>query len=370
MTFKSMLTTKVNESLKNNYGKSNYWEIQYGNYYSDEDSLKRKVKEFVKPFVRPLIEAPKRKEAIEKMNTFIQKYESDYNRLFEKIDSSSKQIMVDLIAYKLLGSDKVKLSTNTKEIWEQLEKVKLLENATDTVQHQNIDHLKLTRFNLNSLGFDIDFYYLPNGVMIDFVSEQFAYKKNGAVIEAEKGDTVLECGACWGATALYFSDKVTNKGEVHSFEFIPENIRLYKMNLALNPKKTNIQLVEQPVFSDSSKDIYFTDAGPSSVFSFEPFEGYEEKSRTIAIDDYVASKGLDKVDMITMDVEGAEQPALAGALETIKKFKPKLAISIYHSNDDFVQIPNWILDLNLGYKVYINHYTIYAHETVCFAIAD
>lgn len=365
-----MLINKVNDSLSNNYGKSNYWEIQYGNYYSDEGSLNRKIKELVKSFVRPLIEAPKKKAAIDKLNNFIDKYESDYNRLFEQIDSDSQKIMIELIAYKLLGSDKVKLSTNTKEIWEQLEKVKLLEDSTDTVQHQNIPDLELTRFNLNSIGFDIDFYYLPNGVMIDFVSEQFAYKKNGVVIEAKEGDTVFECGACWGATALYFSEKVGEKGNVHSFEFIPENMRLYKLNMGLNPKKKNIRLVENPVFDVSKKNIYFTDSGPSSVFSFEPFEGYKEKSQTIAIDDYVQDNNITKVDMISMDVEGAEQPALRGAIETIKKFKPKLAISIYHSDDDFVQIPNWILDLDLGYKVYINHYTIYAHETVCFAIAD
>ena len=68
-----------------------------------------------------------------------------------------------------------------------------------------------------------------------------------------------------------------------------------------------------------------------------------------------------------MDIEGAEPSALEGAIETIKKFKPKLAIAIYHSMDDFVNIPNWILDLNLGYEIFIDHYTIHAEETVCFA---
>lgn len=369
-SFRSMLTNKVNESLKNNYGQHNFWSIQYGNYYTDSGTLKRKLKEILKPAIKPIIERPKKREAFLKLQRFIDTYEEEYNLLFTRIDENSKQIMVELIAYKLLGSDKVKLSTNTKKIWEDLELVKNIENKVDTIQHRNIDHLQLSRFDLSSLGYDIDFYYLANGVMIDFVNEQFRYNISGKIIEAEPGDVVLECGACWGASALYFSHKVGVSGEVHSFEFIPENIRIYRENMKLNPSKSNIRLVEHPVFDSSNKEIYFTDAGPSSVFSFEPFDGYSEMSQTISIDDYVMQNSLQKVDMLTMDVEGAEQPALRGAIETIKKFKPKLAISIYHSDDDFVQIPNWILDLNLGYKVYVNHYTIYGHETVCFATID
>ena len=68
-----------------------------------------------------------------------------------------------------------------------------------------------------------------------------------------------------------------------------------------------------------------------------------------------------------MDIEGSETAALIGAIETIKKFKPKLAIAIYHSVDDLVNIPTWILNLDLDYEIFIGHYTIHAEETVCFA---
>ena len=68
-----------------------------------------------------------------------------------------------------------------------------------------------------------------------------------------------------------------------------------------------------------------------------------------------------------MDIEGAELLALEGAIETIKKFKPKLAIATYHSLSDFVKIPNWILGLDLGYEIFIDHFTIHSEETVCFA---
>jgi hypothetical protein len=68
-----------------------------------------------------------------------------------------------------------------------------------------------------------------------------------------------------------------------------------------------------------------------------------------------------------MDIEGAELKALEGALETIKKYKPKMAIAIYHSMDDLVNIPKWIAGLNLGYKMHLGHYTIHSEETILFA---
>jgi hypothetical protein len=68
-----------------------------------------------------------------------------------------------------------------------------------------------------------------------------------------------------------------------------------------------------------------------------------------------------------MDIEGAELFALEGARNTIRRFKPKLAIAIYHSIDDFVTIPKWIMDLDVDYNFYLGHYTIHEEETVFFA---
>jgi hypothetical protein len=73
------------------------------------------------------------------------------------------------------------------------------------------------------------------------------------------------------------------------------------------------------------------------------------------------------VDFIKMDIEGAEPYALKGAINTIKKFKPKLAIAIYHSLSDFVQIPKFIDDLGLGYKLHLSHCSIHEEETILFA---
>ncbi|OBZ07885.1 hypothetical protein A8L34_24970 [Bacillus sp. FJAT-27264] len=76
------------------------------------------------------------------------------------------------------------------------------------------------------------------------------------------------------------------------------------------------------------------------------------------------------VTFIKMDIEGAELMALEGARETIKKYKPKLAICIYHKPLDIVQIPLLIKKLVPEYKIYLRHYNINTYETVCYAVID
>jgi Trk K+ transport system NAD-binding subunit len=64
----------------------------------------------------------------------------------------------------------------------------------------------------------------------------------------------------------------------------------------------------------------------------------------------VEELGLEKVDFIKMDIEGAEVDALIGAEETISQFKPKLAICTYHRPTDPIEIRRILLKYNPNYK--------------------
>lgn len=68
------------------------------------------------------------------------------------------------------------------------------------------------------------------------------------------------------------------------------------------------------------------------------------------IDELVTELRLPKVDFIKMDVEGAERNALAGARQTILRFKPRIAVGTYHLADDYIRIPAVIASVRQDYE--------------------
>ncbi|MEA3553314.1 MAG: FkbM family methyltransferase [Campylobacterota bacterium] len=76
----------------------------------------------------------------------------------------------------------------------------------------------------------------------------------------------------------------------------------------------------------------------------------------------------EKIDFIKLDIEGAEQDAIDGAQQTIKKYKPVLAICVYHKAEDWYKIPQKVLSINSEYKIYLRHYMEGIYETVMYFI--
>jgi hypothetical protein len=63
-----------------------------------------------------------------------------------------------------------------------------------------------------------------------------------------------------------------------------------------------------------------------------------------------------------------ELEALKGAEKTIRRYKPKLAICLYHRREDFIEIPLFIKELVPEYKFFMRHYSDYAYDTILYAV--
>ncbi len=371
--FKAALEKEIRQSQENNFGIENFDEHRFGKMpiaAKPTNSLLHNLKKVVKKSIG-YDKISKKKlfdQTLQRIFNDLKEYEEGLEHLYENVNPQSKDLIVKIIAYRMLGFSRVKLPFNNPGYWQSLELVKTLKDG-----HEHYDphfkHFILEKFDLSPIGFNIKLFFSEVGIAIDFVAEQYAYKIGSKIIvQADPDDVVLDIGGCWGDTALYFADKIGENGKVYSFEFIPDNIKLHDINTGLNPDlKKRISLVSHPASDVSGSPVYFTDQGPGSRIQQQPFEGQSGSTTTLSIDDFVVKNNIPKVDFIKMDIEGAETLALNGAIETIKRFKPKLAIAIYHSMEDFIDIPNWILSLDLGYELFIGHYTIHAEETVCFA---
>lgn len=78
----------------------------------------------------------------------------------------------------------------------------------------------------------------------------------------------------------------------------------------------------------------------------------------------------DKVTFIKYDLEGADIPAIRGAEKTIRKYKPKLALSIYHNIGDLWEIPLLIKEYVPEYKLFIRHHTVYLWDKIMYAAVE
>jgi len=109
-----------------------------------------------------------------------------------------------------------------------------------------------------------------------------------------------------------------------------------------------------------------TSLGTSRIIDDESDSRWALTSIEVTSIDKFTSKSLPPT-LITMDIEGAEYDALVGAEDTIRKYKPKLAISAYHLDDDLVRLPLLIHEMVPEYKLYLRHHTDKWIETVIYA---
>ena len=163
--------------------------------------------------------------------------------------------------------------------------------------------------------------------------QQYLINQDNVNFIPKNNDVIIDCGACIGDTALLFASLINQNGSVHVFDPINLHIKLCELQIELNPwAKEKILLNNVGVSNKKNISIE-----PQHIKNISPAQQINSTFSTLTLDEY--TKNLKKVDYIKMDIEGSELKALTGAQETIKKFKPKLAICGYHKPNDYWTIP-------------------------------
>ncbi len=175
-------------------------------------------------------------------------------------------------------------------------------------------------------------------------------------------DIVICAGACDGATAAMFVDL---KCRVIAFEMDQYNYELSKKlaaeknfvleNFGLGSYEHEINYAH---FPDNLGASRFVQAGRIvQAGGFKTAEvGNVLKAKIISIDQYVREKNLESVDFIQLDTEGAELEILKGAVVTMSRFKPTLAVSAYHKPEDIFTLAQFIKSIRSDYKFAFRHY--------------
>jgi len=284
-------------------------------------------------------------------------------------DDASRRTLVEVIAYRILGSRHTRLSRNDAAYAQ----------ALHDLTHQVMQRSRVARTNI--LDGWLDDYELGMGegplrlrahklnVLNTFLLEQYCYRKNGtALVEVRPGDVVLDGGGCWGDTTLYFAAKAGARGQVHVFEFSSANLEILRANLDANPNlKTRVRVHMEALWDVSGAQLNFHENGPATALHGCSRGSAGLSALTRSIDDWAAQTRVPRVDFIKLDVEGAEARCLRGAAQVIQEHRPTLAVALYHSLKDFVELPRMIDALVPGHRFHLGHYTIHEEESILFA---
>lgn len=165
------------------------------------------------------------------------------------------------------------------------------------------------------------------------VEDAFQLQKK-LLLETKGALTIFDAGAHFGNTALKY-DKLFPSAAIYCFEPFRESFEKMKGNIAQheNIKPFNKALGKHVGVSqfhsnmnEQTNSILATHAEADNNWGGKAMLNTKEvlEVEVTTIDQIVEEEGLEKIDILKMDVQGAEYQVMEGARETIKKNKIKL----------------------------------------------
>lgn len=151
---------------------------------------------------------------------------------------------------------------------------------------------------------------------------------------ARGGDVIWDGGANVGLYSILFSRLVGPRGKVYSFEPAPPTFAQLEKNLLASGAK-NVSAYAFALGHEPGKATIHLPDGVSGHAALEPHgkawgdvpvEPYEVEVRRL--DDWAEEIGLDRLDFVKLDLEGAEPLAIEGAAETLRRHLPSIHLEL------------------------------------------
>lgn len=181
-----------------------------------------------------------------------------------------------------------------------------------------------------------------------------------------ENEVILDCGAYNGDTLKKFTDTFGPAlKRIYTFECMEESLDKLRQSVihVKNGKYVPDIVVLPYALSDHDGKMTLAEtAKPNGSFlidnrAFAKEALYESNYVEVdvsTIDNLIPKE--ERVTLIKMDIEGSEYEAIQGAKHVIQACKPKLAISIYHSGQDYYRLPLLVKELVPEYKIAIRHH--------------
>ena len=183
------------------------------------------------------------------------------------------------------------------------------------------------------------------------------------LIQVSKDEVFVDLGSFIGDTVqdyikMYGPDSYKT---IYCYEITPATFQVLQNNLAAYPR-----IEYRMKGAGDSHGIMYITANDTDASANVLAQQGNVKVEIVPIDDDIQ----EPVTFIKMDIEGAEQKALLGCANHIRASHPKLALSVYHNNEDLWKIPRMVDEICPGYEFYLRYHggNLIATETTLIAL--
>ncbi len=168
------------------------------------------------------------------------------------------------------------------------------------------------------------------------------------------GDIVIDGGSHLGTFSRFALDRRARL--VVAFEPDPACAACFRETFREEIARGRVILIQAALW-DKQQILRFHEGGSS--LDGEVLDGNQtakESSRVIEIpattvDEAVGRLKLERIDYVKLHVEGSEKQALAGARQTLLRYRPRIAVTLDHHPGDPVDIPKLVREIVPAYKV-------------------
>lgn len=182
------------------------------------------------------------------------------------------------------------------------------------------------------------------------------------IIKLSNNEFFIDLGAYTGDTIESFISHV-NGSYKKIIAFEPDHENMLSLNSYILENDINNVVVYKLASWNKKENIRFYEDGS---FVSQIYDKGNSITHANSLDNVLFD--IAPTTFIKMDVEGAEYKTIEGAEKIIKKYKPKLAICVYHGAEDIYEVPLLIKKLVPEYKLYLRHYSESLLDTVLYAV--
>jgi FkbM family methyltransferase len=176
----------------------------------------------------------------------------------------------------------------------------------------------------------------------------------------EGAKVIFDVGANAGYYSLHWCSRIHPEGRIHAFEPVPQTFSRLVRNVARNGLEKQIRISNIGLGNEITTTSFFLPKFSGSVAASAKNLHPEEENIEVVVhidtlDRYFGMQGLNRLDLMKVDVEGAELFVVKGGLDTLNRHKPLVFMELLRKwSKPFGYHPNDVIGLfaDMGYACY------------------